>query len=275
MDMADIGGLLCPITCDIMRDPVILAGDGHTYERKAIEEWLRKGNLISPATGASLGGNCMLFANIALRKTIEEMASSGMLDPSDIYTDVGGVVRTPAAAPAYAPPVPSAPSAKAAAPPPVNAAAAAAAAADADGGGGGAAGASDAAQDGYLLDGHTATFTGHTATFHSRGTTLDAGSKKHSWRVPTQTQRVPTQSFTINRQPARAGPVLGVAQPEPEPAAARGGALPKDMVRTPRDGLVVLASGGDSASTLQTVDPTNKIVWPVSADAACRWLREC
>ncbi|CAN0146708.1 unnamed protein product, partial [Laminaria digitata] len=30
----------CPITRELMRDPVI-AADGHTYDREAIEMWLR------------------------------------------------------------------------------------------------------------------------------------------------------------------------------------------------------------------------------------------
>ena len=33
-DKADVAdGFLCPITCLVMRDPVMLTGDGHTYER--------------------------------------------------------------------------------------------------------------------------------------------------------------------------------------------------------------------------------------------------
>ena len=37
------------ITMQTMKDPV-MAADGHTYERVAIEEWLKK-NSISPQTG--------------------------------------------------------------------------------------------------------------------------------------------------------------------------------------------------------------------------------
>ena len=33
--------LLCPITQEIMTEPVV-AADGHTYEKKAIEAWLYK-----------------------------------------------------------------------------------------------------------------------------------------------------------------------------------------------------------------------------------------
>jgi hypothetical protein len=43
---------LCPITMDIMRDPVI-AMDGHTYDRKAISSWLAKSQK-SPKTNTLL-----------------------------------------------------------------------------------------------------------------------------------------------------------------------------------------------------------------------------
>ena len=33
---------LCPITHDVMVDPVV-AADGETYERAAIEQWIRRG----------------------------------------------------------------------------------------------------------------------------------------------------------------------------------------------------------------------------------------
>ena len=37
--------LVCPITKELMKDPVITNG-GQTYERKAIEEWMRRQKLI-------------------------------------------------------------------------------------------------------------------------------------------------------------------------------------------------------------------------------------
>ena len=43
-----VESITCPITGDIMRDPV-QGTDGHTYERSAIEEWLRR-NPTSPQT---------------------------------------------------------------------------------------------------------------------------------------------------------------------------------------------------------------------------------
>ncbi len=36
-----------------MVDPVMLSGDGHTYERSCIEEWLSQSNT-SPVTGEEL-----------------------------------------------------------------------------------------------------------------------------------------------------------------------------------------------------------------------------
>ena len=45
--------LVCPLTHDIMEDPVMLVGSGHTYERAPIERWLAK-NDTDPMTGAQL-----------------------------------------------------------------------------------------------------------------------------------------------------------------------------------------------------------------------------
>ena len=59
---------LCAITQEVMRDPVICA-DGHTYERIAIETWLR-GHRTSPRTNAPLS-HTTLIPNIALRQAIE------------------------------------------------------------------------------------------------------------------------------------------------------------------------------------------------------------
>lgn len=42
----------CPITCELLFDPV-LAADGHTYDRSAIERWLSR-HSTSPKTGQQL-----------------------------------------------------------------------------------------------------------------------------------------------------------------------------------------------------------------------------
>lgn len=60
----------CPITGDVMHDPVI-ATDGQTYERKNFLEWIEKSDK-SPITGAALESNT-LVPNMALKATIEKM----------------------------------------------------------------------------------------------------------------------------------------------------------------------------------------------------------
>ena len=59
--------LCCPITMEVMRDPVCTA-DGHTYESKAIESWLKHKNT-SPFTNRVLQSR-QLIKNHALRKIL-------------------------------------------------------------------------------------------------------------------------------------------------------------------------------------------------------------
>lgn len=63
----------CPITHERMCDPVI-AADGHSYERRAIEDWLSN-SVISPITGAKLP-HLNLIPNRNLRAVIQSVASS-------------------------------------------------------------------------------------------------------------------------------------------------------------------------------------------------------
>ncbi len=65
----------CPITCDIMKDPVI-GPDGHTYERFAIEHWLST-NDKSPITRKPMQST-NLIPNFALRNTIEAFLKSNL-----------------------------------------------------------------------------------------------------------------------------------------------------------------------------------------------------
>lgn len=60
--------LKCPITREIMEDPVI-ASDGHSYERAAIEMWFVKNRCTSPMTNQLLV-SLELIPNHALRKLI-------------------------------------------------------------------------------------------------------------------------------------------------------------------------------------------------------------
>jgi len=57
--------LLCPITYELMDDPVILVDDSYTYERRAIEEHLRRNGLVSPMTNEPVSG--ILVLSRALR----------------------------------------------------------------------------------------------------------------------------------------------------------------------------------------------------------------
>ena len=59
---------LCAITQDVMTDPVITA-DGHTYEREAIEKWLKE-KMTSPKTGRRLS-HPHLVTNWLVRSMLE------------------------------------------------------------------------------------------------------------------------------------------------------------------------------------------------------------
>jgi len=61
---------ICPITCVVMKNPVITA-DGHTYEEKAIKDWFAIGKKTSPVTGLPLS-TLQLTPNHTLRKAINE-----------------------------------------------------------------------------------------------------------------------------------------------------------------------------------------------------------
>ena len=68
---------ICPITQDVMLDPVILV-DGHTYEKEAIEDWLKYRNT-SPLTGMTLPSKQMIpnYALKGLIHELEELAKNG------------------------------------------------------------------------------------------------------------------------------------------------------------------------------------------------------
>jgi hypothetical protein len=62
---------MCPLTMEVMRDPVITA-DGQTYERRKIQKWFALGNRTSPLTGAELPST-NLTPNIVLRKWLAQV----------------------------------------------------------------------------------------------------------------------------------------------------------------------------------------------------------
>jgi len=61
---------LCPISSEIMRDPVVLAS-GQTYDRRFIQEWLSAGNRTCPQTQQVLS-NTILIPNHLVRSMISQ-----------------------------------------------------------------------------------------------------------------------------------------------------------------------------------------------------------
>jgi len=75
--------LVCPITLELMRDPVVLAGDGKVYEREAIEAWLAK-ECTSPMTGLALG-DATLSPDEASRAKADEYRASRRSKPNSTF----------------------------------------------------------------------------------------------------------------------------------------------------------------------------------------------
>jgi|GEM_PF-2414720 len=69
MQLAIPADYICPLTKKIMVDPVVLAGDGYTYERQAVVNRL-KTQMNSPVTGESLS-SAQLIVNKNLKETIQ------------------------------------------------------------------------------------------------------------------------------------------------------------------------------------------------------------
>ena len=79
--------LECPITYELFVDPVTLEGDGVVYEREAIENWLRRGNLTSPETGVALKATqTKLIPNAAVRRRAAAARSRTARAPLDATT---------------------------------------------------------------------------------------------------------------------------------------------------------------------------------------------
>ena len=66
----------CPITQELMQDPVV-AADGHTYERAAIAEWIVR-RTTSPKTGEALE-SMTIFPNHSIRRQIREWQETRVL----------------------------------------------------------------------------------------------------------------------------------------------------------------------------------------------------
>lgn len=86
--------LRCPITLEVMVDPVI-ASDGHSYEREAIQRWFTT-HRTSPLTGRVMP-NQTLIPNHRLRTLIQDMVGGGA-PPGGIAAGASTAIGATAAA---------------------------------------------------------------------------------------------------------------------------------------------------------------------------------
>eukprot|EP01023_Acetabularia_acetabulum_P064044 TRINITY_DN8182_c0_g2_i2.p1 TRINITY_DN8182_c0_g2~~TRINITY_DN8182_c0_g2_i2.p1 ORF type:complete len:507 (+),score=54.64 TRINITY_DN8182_c0_g2_i2:154-1521(+) len=70
---------ICPITKDIMVQPVVLVSTGQIYERQAIQEWFQNGHRTCPVTGQTVA-SLMLQDLHPLRSAIYEFAGSAGIE---------------------------------------------------------------------------------------------------------------------------------------------------------------------------------------------------
>ncbi|CAL9762348.1 unnamed protein product [Musa acuminata subsp. burmannicoides] len=84
---------LCPISAELMRDPVVLAS-GQTYDRRFIQEWLSSGNLTCPRTQQVLS-DTTLTPNHLVRSMISQWCTEHgvTLPPLDDEKEEGLITR--------------------------------------------------------------------------------------------------------------------------------------------------------------------------------------
>ncbi|KAK4358396.1 hypothetical protein RND71_024006 [Anisodus tanguticus] len=70
---------LCPISLELMRDPVIVAATGQTYERSYIQQWIDGGHMTCPKTQQQLH-NLTLTPNYALRNLISDWCAKNNIE---------------------------------------------------------------------------------------------------------------------------------------------------------------------------------------------------
>ena len=93
-DDLDSKALVCPITAELFKDPVLLVEDGYTYERDAVTKWLTKHDT-SPMTGGTLKSRA-LAPNIRARQQSDEArggnAPKGMTRSNEVCS-IGGIEK--------------------------------------------------------------------------------------------------------------------------------------------------------------------------------------
>ncbi|CAI0462544.1 unnamed protein product [Linum tenue] len=85
----------CPISLEIMRDPVIIE-TGHTYDRCSILKWFRAGNATCPNTGKKLSST-ELIPNVALKQLIQQYCLANGIPVADSSRKIRDITRTAAA----------------------------------------------------------------------------------------------------------------------------------------------------------------------------------
>ncbi|VFQ58933.1 unnamed protein product [Cuscuta campestris] len=75
--------LRCPISLEIMSDPVILSS-GHTFDRSSIQRWLDAGNRTCPITNLPLPDPPSIIPNHALRSLISNFAHVSLPVPDRV-----------------------------------------------------------------------------------------------------------------------------------------------------------------------------------------------
>ena len=64
---------LCPITLQLMRDPVLLVETGQVYDRESIESWFKSGHSTCPTSGkmSSAAEGLLQFSCMSTEKTLK------------------------------------------------------------------------------------------------------------------------------------------------------------------------------------------------------------
>jgi hypothetical protein len=82
---------VCPITHALMQDPVV-AADGNSYERSAIEAWLMCGSPRSPLTNQPLA-HITLVPNNSLKKVIRDLVECQQFEFTNLQCDWEGLAN--------------------------------------------------------------------------------------------------------------------------------------------------------------------------------------
>ncbi|XP_020598628.1 U-box domain-containing protein 1-like [Phalaenopsis equestris] len=82
----------CPITLDLMKDPVVLAS-GHTYDRSSISRWLKSGHQTCPKSGQKLS-HMALIPNYNLKSLVEQWCTEHNFSPTPSHRPPNTAVVT-------------------------------------------------------------------------------------------------------------------------------------------------------------------------------------